>query len=82
MADEIEQGVGKCRENHLGSFGFPTRPEEPYGFCPECGNPMVWACPSCARAVPDDPKELAGARFCRHCGVSYFDEGRSVSSSK
>jgi hypothetical protein len=81
MADEVYQGVGKCRESHLGSFGFPTRPPDPYEFCPECGNRMVWTCPSCSEPLPDDPKELESARFCRHCGVSYFGEERPAEAT-
>ena len=72
MADE--RGLGKCSMNHPGSFGYPTRPEEPYPFCPQCGRPMVWRCPSCEAELPDDSSELAAARFCRHCGSSYFGE--------
>ena len=80
MADDGAQGIGKCREGHLGSFGFPTRPELPYDFCPECGNHMVWACSTCAEPLPDDPKELQSARFCRHCGMSYFGDERPQDS--
>lgn len=72
MADE--RGVGKCVEGHLGSYGYPTRPEEPYEFCPQCGNPMVWACSQCGAVLPDDRSELAGAAFCRECGARYFAE--------
>lgn len=73
-----EQGVGKCRESHLGSYGYPTRPSEPYPFCPQCGNPMVWECPECHEPVPDDSDELLTANFCRHCGAAYFvdDNGK------
>lgn len=70
-----EQGVGKCAEDHLGSYGYPTRPGEPYRFCPQCGNPMVWACPQCGEPLPDDPQELATASFCRACGAPYFTTG-------
>jgi hypothetical protein len=74
MAEEQPRGVGKCANNHAGSFGYPTRPEEPYPFCPKCGRPMVWTCRNCEAPLPDDPTELAEARFCRHCGASYFDD--------
>jgi hypothetical protein len=80
MADQVAQGVGKCREGHLGSYGFPTRPVEPYAFCPECGNAMVWACPQCSELLPEDPAELEAARFCRHCGAGYFGEQRPAAS--
>lgn len=79
---EQGRGLGKCEQNHAGSFGYPTRPEEPYGFCPQCGKPMVWACPSCAAALPDDSTELIAARFCRHCGTSYFGEEPGAGSPK
>ena len=36
MADGA-QGIGKCQGDHLGSYGYPTRPVEPYGFCAQCG---------------------------------------------
>ena len=73
-ADVTEQnhGTGKCAEGHLGSYGYPTRPEEPYAFCAQCGNPMVWACEKCGEPVPIDPQELESARFCRSCGSPYF----------
>jgi hypothetical protein len=67
------EGVGKCPEGHLGSYGFPTRPDEPYPFCPQCGNGMIWACPKCEAPPPDDPQELESARFCRSCGTAYFE---------
>ena len=67
-----ERAVGKCAEDHLGSYGYPTRPPEPYPFCSKCGCPMVWACSNCAAGLPDDSEELTGARFCRHCGQAYF----------
>jgi hypothetical protein len=73
MSELAEQGVGKCAEGHLGSYGFPTRPEEPYRFCPQCGNRMVWMCPQCGAPLPDDPQELESANFCRSCGAGYFD---------
>ena len=67
-----ERGVGKCSQDHLGSYGYPSRPEQPYGFCPTCGNPMVWACEQCNAPLPTDNDELATARFCRDCGAPYF----------
>ena len=67
-----ERAVGKCAENHLGSYGYPTRPAEPYPFCSKCGCPMVWTCANCAAGLPDDNEELTAARFCRHCGQAYF----------
>jgi len=69
-----EQGVGKCREGHLGSFGFPTRPDEPYPFCPQCGEGMVWRCPHCEAGLPADVDELRLAHFCPMCGEAYFDD--------
>lgn len=69
-----ERGLGKCEQNHAGSFGYPTRPEEPYPFCPQCGGPMVWSCAGCDAAIADDSSELALAMFCRHCGARYFPE--------
>lgn len=71
----VEKGVGKCENDHTGSYGYPTRPEEKYGFCAKCGKPMVWECPSCDEPVPEDPGELAEARFCRKCGAAYFENG-------
>jgi len=68
----VERGVGKCEENHTGSYGYPTRPEEPYDFCSQCGKTMVWECPECRSRLPDDTNELIAARFCRDCGSSYF----------
>ena len=70
----IDRGVGKCASDHPGSFGYPTRPEEPYAFCHRCGKPMVWTCPNCESPMPDDPTELAEARFCRNCGTAYFGD--------
>ena len=67
------RGLGKCTENHISSFGFATRPEEPFPFCSQCGNPMVWACTQCGAALPEDSDELIVARFCRDCGRGYFD---------
>ncbi|MEZ4503861.1 MAG: AI-2E family transporter [Dehalococcoidia bacterium] len=74
--DEVDEqrGVGKCANEHLGAFGFPSRPNEPYPFCPECGSPMVWACGSCDAPLPDDATELVSAHFCRMCGTAYFPE--------
>jgi hypothetical protein len=72
MAEERERGIGKCEEGHLGSYGYPTRPEEPYGFCSQCGKQMVWRCPSCGIPVPEDSDELTVAQFCRDCGTAYF----------
>ena len=68
----VARGVGKCEENHTGSYGYPTRPEEPYDFCSQCGKPMIWECASCRTPLPDDNNELIAARFCRECGTSYF----------
>lgn len=73
-----ERAVGKCAENHLGSYGYPTRPPEPYPYCSQCGVPMVWACSECAAGLPDDGEELIAARFCRHCGHPYFDDKASA----
>ena len=73
MAEMLERSVGKCPEGHLGSYGFPSRPAEPYEFCPQCGQRMIWMCASCGEPVPDDPQELAAARFCRSCGAPYFE---------
>ena len=82
MAAE-NKGVGKCGEDHIGSFGYPTRPEEPYPFCPQCGGRMVWWCGECNRALPEDTSELATARFCRQCGADYFTNlaGRAAPES-
>jgi hypothetical protein len=82
MADPIAQGVGKCAGGHLGSFGFPTRPADPYPFCPQCGTAMVWVCPKCQAPVPDDPQELATANFCRACGTAYFELNESGTGEK
>jgi hypothetical protein len=70
-----ERGVGKCEQNHAGSFGYPTRPTEPYAFCSQCGKPMVWECTQCGAPMPDDSAELDLARFCRECGAPYFEDG-------
>ena len=81
MADD--RGVGKCTQNHAGSYGYPTRPEEEYAFCPQCGNAMVWRCPNCEGELPEDNSELLAARFCRLCGVPYFeDEPPSTEQSR
>lgn len=71
-----ERGIGKCGNDHLGSFGYPTRPEEPYPFCPQCGQQMTWKCPNCEEPVPQDTDELALARFCRQCGAAYFTDAQ------
>ena len=73
----IARGVGKCEEDHPGSYGYPTRPEEPYDFCSQCGKPMIWQCSGCEAPLPEDSTELATARFCRECGTPYFDEEAS-----
>ena len=67
-----ERGLGKCGENHVGSYGYPSRPEDPYRFCPQCGHPMVWKCSRCEEPLPNDNGELLTARFCRECGAPYF----------
>lgn len=72
MADQ--RGLGKCAQDHAGSYGYPTRPEEPYPFCSQCGSAMVWACPSCDAGLPEDGAELLAARFCRQCGAPYFED--------
>lgn len=69
-----DKGVGKCQQDHPGSYGYPTRPEEPYAYCPICGNAVVWRCPKCGEPLPDDSGELATARFCRDCGAAYFPD--------
>jgi len=68
-----ERGVGKCEENHNGSYGYPTRPEERYGFCAQCGKAMVWECAQCGASLPDDSAELDAARFSRECDAPYFE---------
>lgn len=73
MPDEAH-AVGKCEQNHLGSYGYPTRPGEAYPFCSQCGGRMVWMCSDCGKPVPEDSAELTEARFCRWCGHSYFDD--------
>lgn len=70
-------GVGKCPTGHIGSYGYPTRPEEPYPFCPQCGDAMVWKCPSCGESLPIDAQELELAKFCRACGEPYFPTSES-----
>jgi len=67
-----ERGTGKCVQSHLGSYGYPTRPEEPYAYCPQCGGVMVWACAACNAQVPQEADELTTAQFCRFCGAPYF----------
>jgi hypothetical protein len=74
---ETNRGVGKCENDHTGSFGYPTRPEEPYDFCSQCGKEMVWQCAECLEPVPEDAEELAAARFCRKCGRAYFANGKN-----
>ena len=74
MAEQLPRGVGKCASDHLGSYGYPTRPDHPYGFCAQCGTTMVWECPGCHASMPSDPDELSAARFCRECGHGYFGE--------
>ena len=76
MADA--RGLGKCEQNHVGSYGYPSRPEEPYGFCPACGNPMAWACTQCGAALPADGEEIAITRFCRDCGAPYFPDAANA----
>jgi len=77
-----EQGVGKCPEGHLGSFGFPTRPDESYPFCPQCGEGMVWSCPHCDATLPADVDELRLANFCPMCGEPYFTGEASFSTQE
>lgn len=67
-----ERGVGKCEQHHQGSYGYPSRPDEAYDFCPKCGKTMVWKCLECGSALPDDSAELETAAFCRDCGAPYF----------
>jgi hypothetical protein len=81
MVQERERGLGKCVQNHAGSYGYPTRPEDAYPFCHICGNAMVWGCPACGATLPDDGAELAAARFCRQCGSPLF-EGEPHPSSE
>jgi hypothetical protein len=68
-----ERGLGKCPQDHISSYGFPTRPAEPFLFCSQCGNAMIWECNHCHTPLPEDGAELILARFCRDCGTSYFD---------
>jgi hypothetical protein len=78
-----ERGLGKCAQGHIGSYGYASRPDQNYPFCPQCGMPMVWACPACDSRMPDDADELAVARFCRHCGAPYFgDEPAAVEPAR
>lgn len=74
----VERGVGKCEQDHAGSYGYPTRPEVPYDFCAQCGKPMVWQCANCEAALPDDNSELLLARFCRECGAPYFPDSEEA----
>ena len=74
---ESEAWVGVFRK---GSYGYPTRPDAPYPFCPQCGRPMVWACPKCGALLPEDSAELLAARFCRECGTGYFGETASAAA--
>lgn len=74
MTDE-NRAVGKCENDHPGSYGYPTRPEEPYDFCSQCGKDMVWACADCNDPLPQDADELVKAKFCRNCGTPYFSNG-------
>ena len=80
MTSERTSGLGKCRENHPGAYGYPSRPEAPYDFCAECGTRMVWECPACSKPLPEDAAELERARFCRDCGASYFELGQGEGS--
>ena len=68
------RGLGKCKESHAASYGYPSRPEEPYPFCAQCGNPVIWECPNCKADMPEDSAELQVARFCRLCGAAYFPD--------
>lgn len=74
MANGDDRGLGKCRTGHLSSYGYPTRPEEPFPFCSQCGAAMVWQCERCGAEMPQDSEELKAAAFCRHCGAPYFTE--------
>jgi hypothetical protein len=67
-----ERGLGKCAHDHLSSYGFPTRPTQPFSFCSQCGNPMIWECSHCQSPLPEDGDELMLAKFCRDCGKAYF----------
>jgi len=78
----VERGVGKCEENHTGSFGYPTRPEEPYDFCSQCGKAMAWECPTCRSPLPYDTNELIAARFCRDCGSPYFPDSEEAEKAE
>lgn len=72
-----QRGVGKCVQNHASSYGYPTRPETPFPYCSQCGNPMVWKCQTCDAPLPEDSAELIPAQFCRHCGSPYFPDRQS-----
>ncbi len=74
MANGDERGLGKCRNGHLSSYGYPTRPDDPFPFCSQCGCAMVWRCDQCGAELPQDSEELKPAAFCRHCGTAYFAE--------
>ena len=74
----VERGVGKCEEDHAGSYGYPTRPEVPYDFCSQCGKAMIWQCAKCEAPLPDDNSELLAARFCRDCGAPYFPDSEEA----
>ena len=76
------RGLGKCENDHVGSYGYPTRPEEPYPFCPQCGQPVVWRCPACDSPLPDDAQELGLTRFCRQCGAPLFENGRPEAEAR
>ncbi|HUF52630.1 MAG TPA: DUF2321 domain-containing protein [Dehalococcoidia bacterium] len=78
---EDKRAVGKCENDHAGSYGYPTRPEEPYDFCSQCGKEMVWHCPDCNDPLPQDVEELVLARFCRNCGTQYFSNGKTKKKS-
>ncbi len=67
------RGLGKCENEHIGSYGYPTRPDAAYPFCSQCGKAMVWVCAACEAPVPEDSTELTTARFCRQCGAPYFE---------
>lgn len=74
-----ERGLGKCSQDHISSYGFPTRPELPFGFCSQCGQPMAWECGKCHASLPEDADELLSANYCRDCGASYFDTASDAS---
>ncbi len=76
----VERAVGKCEENHPGSYGYPTRPDNAYPFCSQCGKAMVWECPNCQAQLPEDSSELLLARFCRECGTPYCSSDSTPSA--